>query len=156
MPALFTSTSIGPERAPRRGEERVDRRRAAHVERVRERRAARVAHELRGLLELLGPARAERDRPAEPAERDRDRPADAGRRAGDDRDARRRRRQPSHSPPLTSSVWPVITRDHGDAKNTTDVRDVVLRRDQAERDARLDLAAHDVGRDVARARSPSG
>ena len=95
VPALFTSTSIGPAAASDERAERVDRRRVGDVERVHERRAARVGDELRGLLELRDPARAERDRPAELAERDRDRAADTGRRAGDDRDraARGVRRQ---------------------------------------------------------------
>ena len=63
--------------------------------------------------------------------------------------------QPKYSPPLTSRVWPVMTlRPRRDEEHDR-VRDVVLGRDAAERDVRLDLAAHFVARDAARLATPS-
>ena len=77
MPALLTSTSIGPSAAVAR----PGTRRSTSGRHTSSACANGVppasATSCGGLLELLGAARAERHRPAEPAERDRDRPADA-------------------------------------------------------------------------------
>ena len=145
VPALLTRTSTGPSAAVVRREERVDRRRRRHTSSgcatavppasatsaaVSSSWSTRRAPSATGQPSAPSACAMARPMPA-------DAPVTTATR-GDDR------RQPSHSPPLTSSVWPVTTRDHGETKNTTAVGDVVLGRDQPERDATFDLAAHDV------------
>jgi hypothetical protein len=76
-----------PERGRGGREERVDRRRLAHVERVCVRGTARIGDERGGLLELVDPSRTERDRPTERTECLRDGAADSRPRTGDHGDA---------------------------------------------------------------------